>query len=94
MYSLYTHCSAAAVINEINNANQANFTNSDFSPIYFHGLQPSVKVRSIKQWKFWKKVCEMDDTEPLAYVVSSARRYNIKEVKYYILLPIPMERQS
>ena len=37
----------------------------------------------IKQWKFWKKVSELSDGEPLAYIVSLSKRLKLKEVKHY-----------
>ena len=40
----------------------------------------------IKQWVFWKKVLQMDDSNPIMYVIKLARRCNLKEVRYYDML--------
>ena len=37
----------------------------------------------VKQWKFWKKVLELSDEDPLGYVVELARRKKLKEIKHY-----------
>ena len=43
----------------------------------------SIKTRvAVKQWKFWKKVMEMDDG-PLLYVIELGRKYKLKEVLHY-----------
>ena len=44
----------------------------------------SIKTQVLmKQLKFGKKVMELDDADPLAYVVSEAKRYKMKEIKHY-----------
>ena len=44
----------------------------------------SVKTRvKIKQWRFWKGVMEMDEVNPIMYVIREARRLKMKEVRYY-----------
>ena len=40
----------------------------------------------IEQWKFWKKVLELNENEPLAYVVKLCKQYKIKEVAHYTRL--------
>ena len=37
----------------------------------------------VKQWKFWKKVKELNNTDPLAYAVALAKRHKLKEIRYY-----------
>ena len=37
----------------------------------------------IKQWKFWKKVLELNENEPLVYVVKLCKQYKVKEVAHY-----------
>ena len=45
---------------------------------------PSIKTRLlIKQWKLWKKVRELNDIDPLGYIISTAKQHRLKEVKYY-----------
>ena len=44
----------------------------------------SIKTQVLmRQWNFWKKVMELDERDPLAYVVAEAKRYKLKEVKHY-----------
>ena len=44
----------------------------------------SLKTRvMIKQWMFWKKILEIDNSNPLAHVINVARQYNLKEIKHY-----------
>lgn len=37
----------------------------------------------MKQYKFWKKVRELGDTDPLTYAVSLAKHYKLKEIRHY-----------
>ena len=37
----------------------------------------------LKQWVFWKKVHELEGDEPLTHAINEAKRFNLKEVKYY-----------
>ena len=37
----------------------------------------------IKQWRFWKGVMEMEEGNPIMYVIKAARKLKMKEVKYY-----------
>ena len=47
----------------------------------------SLKTRvMMKQWVFWNKVLNMEDSNPIIYVINLARRYNLKEVRYYDML--------
>ena len=56
-------------------------TCSDFLYIELGVL--SIKTRvMVKQWKFWKKVMEMD-SNPLLYVIELGRKYKLKEVLHY-----------
>ena len=44
----------------------------------------SIKTRiKIKQWRFWKTVLEMDEDNPIMYVIKEARKQKMKEVKFY-----------
>ena len=44
----------------------------------------SVKTRvKIKQWRFWKNILEMEDANPIVYVIKEARKHKMKEVRYY-----------
>ena len=57
-------------------------TVSDF--LYIELGVCSIKTQVlIKQWNFWKKVMELDNADPLAYVVSIAKKYKLKEIKHY-----------
>ena len=47
------------------------------------GQVPLQILVEIKQYKFWKKVKELDNEEPLKQIVNEAERYNIKFVKHY-----------
>ena len=40
----------------------------------------------VKQFNFWQKVQELDDSDPLQYAISLGERYNLKEVKHYVNL--------
>ena len=45
---------------------------------------PSVKTYVlVKEFKFWMKVVELSDSDPLMYAVTLGRRYNLKEVAHY-----------
>ena len=45
---------------------------------------PSIKTRLlIKQWKFWKRVRELNDTDHIGYIISTAKQHRLKEVKHY-----------
>ena len=44
----------------------------------------SIKTRiMIKQWRFWKGVIEIEENDPIMYVIQVARKYKLKEVKHY-----------
>ena len=44
----------------------------------------SIKTRIlVKQWKFWKKLNDLDDNDPLKYIISMGKRFKLKEIKYY-----------
>lgn len=52
--------------------------------LYIELGQVSVKTQILmKQWRFWKKVEELSDDDPLSYVVALAKRYKLKETKHY-----------
>ena len=45
---------------------------------------PSVKTYVlVKEFKFWMKVVELSDSDPLMYAVTLGRRFNLKEVAHY-----------
>ena len=44
----------------------------------------SMKTRvMMMQWKFWKNLTEMNDDNPLAYVIKEAKKYKLKEIRHY-----------
>jgi hypothetical protein len=38
---------------------------------------------TIKQWKFWTKVMEMSEDNPLIHIIKEAKRLKLKEIKHY-----------
>ena len=44
----------------------------------------SIKVRvMIKQWRFWNKVLQMGNDNPLVYIIKEAEKHKLKEVNHY-----------
>ena len=37
----------------------------------------------IKQYNFWKKIEDLDNSDPLKYAITLGKRYKLKEVQHY-----------
>ena len=45
---------------------------------------PSIKTKvMMKQFEFWRKVREMDEENPIKYIIREAKRFKLKEVEHY-----------
>ena len=45
---------------------------------------PSIKTKvMMKQYEFWRKVNEMNEENPIKYIIQEAKRYKLKEVEHY-----------
>ena len=52
--------------------------------IYIELGMLSIKTRvKIKQWRFWKTIVNMNDDNPIVYIMKEARKHKLKEVRYY-----------
>ena len=47
------------------------------------GVQSIQTQLMVKQCKFWQKVRELNENEPLKHIVNLCKEYQVKEVTYY-----------